>query len=80
MAPQLAHDLAVRFGGSEYGDTKQTAKRLNVSPSFLNKARITGDGPPFVKFGAAVRYHLPTAMAWAASLTQRSTSESLEVA
>ena len=33
-----------------------TAKILNVSVSWLAKARLSGDGPRFVKIGRAVRY------------------------
>jgi hypothetical protein len=59
----------------EYLDTKETARRLNVSPSFLNKARLTGDGPPFCKFAKTVRYYWPTVVAWAASCSRSSTSD-----
>jgi hypothetical protein len=29
---------------------------LDVSPSWLAKARMRGEGPPFIKFGRNVRY------------------------
>ena len=61
-------------------DVAENAKRLNVSPSFLNKARLTGDGPPYVKIGKAIRYHWPTVMKWLEEQTRRSTSETREVA
>ena len=35
---------------------KETAKILNLSTSWLAKARMDGTGPEFVKFGRAVRY------------------------
>lgn len=60
---------------TEYIDTAEAAKRLGISASFLNKARLTGDGPAFVKFSKAVRYHWPTVQAWVASRMRRSTSE-----
>ena len=75
MALQLAKDIAHRFGGSEYIDTRQAADRAGISASFLNKARITGDGPPFIKVGKAVRYHWPDVAAWLHARTRRSTSE-----
>jgi Helix-turn-helix domain len=75
MASQLASDLERR-----YADVKHAAKILNVSASYLNKLRMTGDGPPFVKFGAAVRYPTQALMAWAEARTRTSTSDSREAA
>lgn len=37
-------------------DTAQAAKRLGLSASTLAKLRLTGEGPAYVKMGAAVRY------------------------
>ena len=34
----------------------ETAKRLQVSLSWLAKARMRGDGPPFIKIGRSIRY------------------------
>ena len=76
MAPQL-HTLAAE---SEYGSVKVAAKKLGVGESYLNKARVYGGGPPFVKFGAAVRYHIPTLLEWAAAQTRHSTSDQGEAA
>ena len=36
--------------------TKEAAAVLRVSPSWLAKARMTGDGPPYIKIGRSVRY------------------------
>jgi predicted DNA-binding transcriptional regulator AlpA len=35
---------------------RDAAKILNVSLSWLAKARLSGDGPRYVKIGRAVRY------------------------
>lgn len=35
-----------------------TARRLGMSRKWLQKARLTGHGPLFAKFGSAVRYSL----------------------
>ena len=35
---------------------EEAAKLLSVSSSWLAKARMTGEGPEFVKIGRAVRY------------------------
>jgi len=83
MAPQLARDLAsngLNLPECQYANVKGLAKILNVSESFLNKARLSGEGPPYSKFGHNVRYHIPTALNWAAAQTRRSTSDVGEVA
>jgi hypothetical protein len=51
----------------------QAAKKLNVSPSWLAKARMRGDGPPYVKIGRSVRYG--DVVAWAKARMRFSTSE-----
>jgi len=85
MASNLRNDLTMRgarpdsdraSGKSEYGDVDAAARLLNLSKSFLNKARVSGSGPPYAKFGHAVRYHLPTLAAWAEAQTRSSTSDS----
>jgi predicted DNA-binding transcriptional regulator AlpA len=43
---------------------KEAAKLLKVSPSWLAKARMRGDGPPFIKFGKMVRYAEAALQAW----------------
>jgi Helix-turn-helix domain len=35
---------------------KEAAELLKVSVSWLAKARIRGDGPPFIKIGRSIRY------------------------
>jgi hypothetical protein len=40
------------------------AKALNVSLSWLAKARMRGDGPPFIKIGRAIRYNLAALQQW----------------
>jgi hypothetical protein len=75
MAPQLQADLARRYGGGKFCDVNGAAEILNVSESFLNKKRLTGDGPEYVKFGKAVRYPVAGLFEWAASRVRRSTSD-----
>jgi hypothetical protein len=36
--------------------TMETAKLLKVSASWLAKARMRGEGPPFIKVGRSIRY------------------------
>lgn len=51
--------------------THQAAEQLNISPSFLEKARMRrGAGPDFVKVGGKVLYR-PTALeAWVLRLQE----------
>jgi len=55
--------------------TKDAASRLRLSTSWLAKARMQGDGPPFVKLGRAVRYNESALAKWIRSHTRSSTSE-----
>ena len=51
------------------------ANLLRLSKSWLAKARMRGDGPPFVKLGRAVRYRESALVQWLKSRTRLSTSE-----
>jgi excisionase family DNA binding protein len=53
---------------------KEAADYLGVSESWLNKARCTGDGPPFHKIGRRVLYGVAELVAWLAQRKVRSTS------
>jgi hypothetical protein len=85
MTSQLKKDFAsqglMTDGSCQYGNVKIASKILGVSESCLNKWRMSGDGPPFLKWGASViRYHIPTLRAWAELQTRRSTSDDGEAA
>lgn len=55
--------------------TAEAAKWLSVTVSYLEKMRVIGGGPEFVKLGRSVRYE-PTALAtWVDSARRRSTSD-----
>jgi predicted DNA-binding transcriptional regulator AlpA len=54
---------------------RETAKHLRCSERKLERHRLVGDGPPFVKIGAAIRYPLSELEKWLAERIQRSTSE-----
>ena len=75
MGPQLKADLARAGLLTTLVDTKAAAEFLGVSASFLNKARLTGRGPDFIKVGAAVRYDVRKLEAFVASRSRSSTSE-----
>ena len=54
---------------------KEAAARLKVSVSWLAKARMHGDGPPYVCIGRSVRYAAATLIHWMKSQQRFSTSE-----
>jgi predicted DNA-binding transcriptional regulator AlpA len=56
-------------------NTRQAAERCGLSARTLEKYRITGGGPPFIRLGGAVRYQLEDLDAWIASNRRRSTSD-----
>ena len=55
--------------------SRETADRLRVSLSWLAKARMQGDGPPFVKFGRTIRYAEGTLVQWTKAHLRQSTNE-----
>jgi predicted DNA-binding transcriptional regulator AlpA len=54
---------------------KETAECLKVSLSWLAKARMRGDGPPFIKPGRSIRYSEAALLQWMKSRQRLSTSE-----
>ncbi|MXN63871.1 helix-turn-helix domain-containing protein [Stappia sp. GBMRC 2046] len=58
-----------------YLTVRETADYLRVSKSFLDKARVAGNGPPFVRFGNRVLYRRDDVDAWATGRRFSSTSE-----
>jgi predicted DNA-binding transcriptional regulator AlpA len=56
-------------------EPKDAAVLLNVSLSWLAKARMRGDGPPFIKIGRSVRYSEAALQQWMKSRQRLSTSE-----
>jgi hypothetical protein len=54
---------------------KEAARALKVSPSWLAKARMRGDGPPYIKVGRSIRYSEGTLLQWVKSRQRLSTSE-----
>ena len=51
------------------------ANLLRLSTSWLAKARMRGDGPPYVKLGRSVRYRESDLIQWLKSRARQSTSE-----
>jgi hypothetical protein len=58
-------------------NTRQAAERCCLSPRTLEKRRVTGGGPLFIRLGGAVRYRLEDLDSWIAANRRRSTSDDL---
>lgn len=56
-------------------NVSEVSVRLGVSVSHLNKLRLTGKGPAFVKIGRRVSYDPAALDAWVSQQSRRSTSE-----
>jgi hypothetical protein len=54
--------------------TVYAARYLNVSASLLEKFRVSGDGPPFMKIGRIVCYREADLDIWLTARVRRSTS------
>jgi excisionase family DNA binding protein len=54
---------------------KEAAEFLRVSLSWLAKARMRGDGPPFIKVGRSVRYSEAALNQWMRGRQRLSTSQ-----
>jgi Helix-turn-helix domain len=54
---------------------QEVATKLKVSLSFLAKARMRGDGPPYVSVGRSIRYPETDLVQWMRSQRRLSTSE-----
>ena len=54
---------------------KEAARLLKVSVSWLAKARMRGDGPPYIRIGRSIRYSEAALLQWLKSRQRLSTSE-----
>jgi hypothetical protein len=60
--------------------TKGATKIIPLSESQLNKLRVFGGGPEYVKIGRSVFYEIEALEAWIAKHRRRSTSDAGEAA
>ncbi len=56
-------------------NTDQAAQRLGLSPRTLERYRVTGEGPEYLKIGRAVRYTASALERWLKGCKRRSTSD-----
>lgn len=59
---------------------EDAALRVGLSVSTLNKLRLSGGGPIFLKLGRRVVYHPADLEAWLATKRRRSTSDAGRIA
>lgn len=55
----------------------EAARQLRVSESYLNKARVRGDGPPYAKLGKAIRYRADVLDQWIGGRERISTTDEI---
>ena len=56
-------------------NTRDAARFLGCSKSYLDKLRCVGDGPPYHKLGKMIRYDEADLDSWIDARMKRSTSE-----
>jgi len=62
--------------GNQLMKTEEAGRYLGLSSSLLNKLRLTGGGPVFVRLaGRAIRYRKADLDAWVAASLMASTSQ-----
>jgi hypothetical protein len=54
---------------------KEAAARFKISYSWLAKARMRGDGPPYIRIGRSIRYAEAALILWTRSRQRLSTSD-----
>lgn len=55
--------------------TQQAAHHIALSPRTLERYRVTGEGPPFLKVGRLVRYRIRDLDVWLDAAVRQSTSD-----
>jgi predicted DNA-binding transcriptional regulator AlpA len=58
-----------------YLNVVEAAEKLRLAVSTLNKMRVRGDGPPYLKLGRRVLYSEDDLRDWAEARTMKSTSD-----
>ncbi len=62
-------------GETIYLNTRQAAAHLGLSTRTLDRYRVSGEGPVFLRFGGRVRYLREDLDAWAKTRRRKSTSD-----
>lgn len=74
MSESVTREVTSPLSDDGFVDTVGATSVIPVSESWLNKARCTGDGPPFYKIGARVFYSKRELLEWATGHRRLSTS------
>ncbi len=78
--PSIKHQIGDdRDVSTDMLTTAEAARHLGLAFSTLNKWRVYGTGPAFIKLGRAVRYRRSDLEAYTASNTHLSTSKPKEL-
>ncbi len=72
---RLKTKVAVVSGETNLLTTEQVAATLGLAVGTLAKMRVSGDGPPFQKFGRRVMYSAGDLEVWISARRRRSTSD-----
>ena len=67
-------DLPDQAAQARLLNVNEAASRLGVSISYLNKLRLTGEGPIFIKLGTRVAYDPADLATWIAERKRASTA------
>ena len=60
---------------TDYLNAREAAAHLGLSTRTLDRYRVTGEGPVFLRFGGGVRYLRVDLDAWARTRRRKSTSD-----
>lgn len=63
------------YADDDYVPVEVAAEIGYFSTSYMNKMRITGEGPAFIKIGKSIRYRVGDVRAWLESKRVTSTAE-----
>ena len=78
---EVAHhtrQLGAQLHSSRYVRTNVASEYCGLAKSTLEKLRVTGAGPPFIKPGRTVLYDILDLDAWLATKRRQSTSDTGE--
>jgi predicted DNA-binding transcriptional regulator AlpA len=73
--PRISDPCVAGTGAERLLTCREAATFLRLSESWLSKARMRGDGPPYEKFGRSIRYSEGALLEWRRSRQRLSTRE-----
>lgn len=71
----MTEELSADASSKRLYTTVEAARELGVTPNYLEKTRVYGTGPEFVKLGRSVRYERVALDRWIEGARRRSTSD-----